>query len=257
MKDFSGYIICSDYDGTLDFGGVCEKNVHAINYFISHGGKFTLCTGRRGEEFYLGKKRDFEINAPIIGLTGAQIFDGVAEKVVEQSFLDDNWHLIVEDIIECIDYEQMIELVGINEVVKINTSDNEECHRVLRLWEQEKLYKITGYNGYNSSPLDPKIVDICSERCNLTSNGYTTYEITGRGVDKGVGALKVKNLVEAQKLICVGDFVGDISMLNVADVSYAVGNAVDEVKMIADKITVHASEGVIAEIIEDIINCKV
>ena len=254
MKDFSNYIICSDYDGTLDFGGVCEKNVHAINYFVSHGGNFTLCTGRRGEGFYFGKKRDFKINAPIIGLTGAQIYDGGSEKVIEQYCLEDNWQELVEDIIDGIEYEQTLEFVGFDKTVKINTSDREDCRKTLRLMKEEKLYKITGYSAYNSSPVDPKLVDICSGRCNLTSNGYTTYEITGCGVDKGAGALKVKELVGAKKLICVGDFVGDISMLGVADVSYAVGNAIDEVKKIADRITVHATEGAIASIVEDIID---
>lgn len=257
MKDFSGYIICSDYDGTLDFGGICEKNIRAINYFVSHGGKFTLCTGRRGEEFYFGKKRDFEINAPIIGLTGAQIFDGAMGKVVERYCLADNWSALVEDIIAGVEYEQVLELVGINDTVRINTSDKDECLKLLRLWEHEKLYKITGYTGYNSSPLDPKLADICYDRCNLTSNGYSTYEITGCGVDKGKGALKVKELVGAKKLICAGDFLGDISMLRIADVSYAVGNAIEEVKTVADKIAVNASEGAIAEIVEDIINGKI
>ncbi|MBE7064776.1 MAG: hypothetical protein E7384_03055 [Ruminococcaceae bacterium] len=257
MKDFSEYIICSDYDGTLDFGGVCERNVYAINYFISHGGRFTLCTGRRGEGFYLGKKRDFEINAPIIGLTGAQIYDGATEKVVEQYCLEDNWAELVEDIIACIDYMQVLEFVGINETVKINTSDKDECRRVLHSWEKEKLYKITGYTDYNNSPIDSRLAEICFGKCNLTSNGYTTYEITRSGVDKGRGALKVKDLVGAKKLICVGDFLGDISMLKIADVSYAVENAIDEVKAVADKITVHAAKGAIAEIVEDIAGSKI
>lgn len=253
MKDFSDYIICSDYDGTLDYGGVCEKNIEAINYFVSHGGKFTLCTGRRGEEFYFGKKRDFEINAPIIGLTGAQIYDGESEKVIEQYCLEDNWQELVEDIIAGIEYEQILEFVGFDKTVKINTSDKPECRKILHLMEKEKLYKITGYTDYNSSPVDPNLYEICSGKCNLTSNGYTTYEITGCGVDKGAGALKVKELVGAKTLICVGDFLGDISMLQVADVSYAVGNALPEVKAVADKTTVHATEGAIASIIEDLI----
>lgn len=253
MKEFSDYIICSDYDGTLDYGGICKSNIEAINHFISHGGKFTLCTGRRGEEFYFGRKRDFVINAPIIGLTGAQIFDGAAEKVVEQYCIEDDWSDLVESIIEGIDYEQVIEFVGVNEVVKFSTEDEKECYRLLQLWKKEKLYKITGYTGYTSSPLDPKLIELCCGKCNLTSNGYTTYEITASGIDKGTGALKVKELVGAKKLICVGDFLGDISMLQVADVSYAVGNALPEVKAVADKITVHATEGAIAEIVEDII----
>ena len=253
MKDYSDYLICSDYDGTLDYGGICEKNIQAINYFTSHGGKFTLCTGRNGESFYSDKKIEFEINAPIIGLTGSQIYDGKTKTVIEQYCMDDNWADIVSEIIGNLEYEQTIELVGVNDCCLIKTSDKDECLRMLSKCSQEKLYKITGYTDYKGgAPLDPMLEAICLNRCNVTSNGYGTYEITRLGVNKGFSAVRVKELVGAKKLICVGDFIGDISMLKNADVSYAVGNAIDEVKAVADRVTVHAAEGAISAIIADI-----
>lgn len=73
------------------------------------------------------------------------------------------------------------------------------------------------------------------------------------GIDKGYSAHRVKEIVGAKTLICVGDYVGDISMLKEADISYAVENAVDKLKAVADRVTVHAKDGAIARIIEDIL----
>lgn len=258
MIDFSDYLICSDYDGTLDYGGICEKNTKAINYFTSCGGHFTLCTGRRGDSFFCTKKPDYEINAPIIGLTGSQIYDGKEKSFIGQYFLNDNWAGLVKKIIENTDYDQTIELVAVEDTHLMKISDKEECYRMLDALKNEKLYKITGYTDYKGSrPIVPGIEAICDGLYNVTSNGRGTYEITRLGIDKGYSASKVKEIVGAKMLICVGDFAGDISMLKKADVSYAVGNAIDEVKAVADRVTVHAAEGAIAAIIEDIDRGKI
>ena len=58
----------------------------------------------------------------------------------------------------------------------------------------------------------------------------------------------------AHTLICVGDFENDIDMVRDADIGYAVENAVDELKAVADRITVNVNDGAIAKIIEDIGN---
>ena len=52
--------------------------------------------------------------------------------------------------------------------------------------------------------------------------------------------------------MCVGDFENDISMIKEADIGYAVGNAADELKAVADRITVNAADGAIAKIIYEI-----
>ena len=59
-------------------------------------------------------------------------------------------------------------------------------------------------------------------------------------------------LVGADTLVCVGDYENDIEMIKEADIGYAVGNAIDEVKAIADRITVSVNDAAIARIIEEL-----
>jgi hydroxymethylpyrimidine pyrophosphatase-like HAD family hydrolase len=53
-------------------------------------------------------------------------------------------------------------------------------------------------------------------------------------------------------VVCAGDYENDISMLRVADISYAVGNAVPAVKAVAMRQTIPCGEGAIAQIIQEL-----
>ena len=59
-------------------------------------------------------------------------------------------------------------------------------------------------------------------------SGITRFDAT-----KDIGVLKVKELVGADKIVCFGDNMNDISMFNISDEKYAVANAVDEIKNLA------------------------
>ena len=254
MKDYSGYLICSDFDGTLSFGQINEKNIVAIKDFMKYGGKFTLCTGRRGEDIVRHSLLPFKLNAPMIGLTGSQIYDTQENRVVEAHCLDNSWIELVDELAEKIKYNQVIDIVGNVNVYKFHASNKEEKKRVVEAAMCETIYKITGYTDYKGDAyIVPGLEDICYGRYSATSNGPATYEVTALGIDKGYSAHRVKEIVGAKTLICVGDYVGDISMLKEADISYAVENAVDKLKAVADRVTVHAKDGAIARIIEDIL----
>lgn len=132
MKDYSGYLICSDFDGTLSFGQINEKNIVAIKDFMKYGGKFTLCTGRRGEDIVRHSLLPFKLNAPMIGLTGSQIYDTQENRVVEAHCLDNSWIELVDELAEKIKYNQVIEIVGNVNVYKFHASNKEEKKGLLK-----------------------------------------------------------------------------------------------------------------------------
>ncbi|MCC8113322.1 MAG: HAD family hydrolase [Bacteroidales bacterium] len=63
--------------------------------------------------------------------------------------------------------------------------------------------------------------------------GITLLEVFAPGVSKAAGLLKLKALLQADKVVAFGDNLNDIPMLQAADLSIAVENAHPEVKAIA------------------------
>ena len=61
----------------------------------------------------------------------------------------------------------------------------------------------------------------------------------------------VQQLIEYLESLTFNE--NDISMLQVADISYAVGNAVSAVKAVAMRQTVNCEDGAIARIIEELV----
>lgn len=90
--------------------------------------------------------------------------------------------------------------------------------------------------------------------CMFTSEVY--IEFTAKGIDKGNALSKVLVPMgyKPEEMIAFGDSQNDISMLEFAGVGVAMDNAADEVKAIADKITLSNEDDGIAYIINDYLN---
>ena len=78
------------------------------------------------------------------------------------------------------------------------------------------------------------------------------YEILPKGISKGVALCKMADLfgIDVNRTIAVGDYNNDVSMIKAAKLGFAVSNAVDEAKSVADYITVSNNESAIAVIID-------
>ncbi len=62
----------------------------------------------------------------------------------------------------------------------------------------------------------------------------------------------LKDYFHADSLIAIGDAQNDLCMFDVADVSIAMGNATEEVKQKADRITASLEENGILKAFEDL-----
>lgn len=75
-------------------------------------------------------------------------------------------------------------------------------------------------------------------------------EIFGPGVSKAAGVERLRRRVGADRVVAFGDNLNDIPMLEAADVAVAVGNALSEVKEIADYVIGSNTENSVARFIE-------
>ena len=75
MGKFDGWLICSDFDGTVYVDReISDENCRAIRYFQEQGGRFTFASGRFIFMFdeFVDRIRP---NAPVAGLNGSIIGD--------------------------------------------------------------------------------------------------------------------------------------------------------------------------------------
>ena len=86
----------------------------------------------------------------------------------------------------------------------------------------------------------------------FVSSWPLSLEILSKKNGKGYALRRVAKSLEARLSIGVGDFENDEQMIRMADIGYAVANASDELKAIADRITVDVHNGAIAHIINEL-----
>lgn len=245
-EDFTGFLICSDYDGTLSWNGVSQENIDAINEYMRRGGLFTLCTGRSGEDIYRDKCLPVTPNAPLGGLCGSQIYDLANDRCLWRCLIDTNLKDLIMRTIEATDYEYV-------EWVHIGGGRTASYRDTGLEMPDDPLHKIVIFLKKH----DPEIIPLAARRIagdsiTLSSNGEATYEITAGGICKGAMVRRLKAMTGAETLVCVGDYDGDISMVKEADIGYAVENAIPQLKAVADRITVHAKDNALKHIIEEL-----
>lgn len=269
-------IFITDLDGTFLNKNkvVSEKSVEIINRLINNGLKFSIATARTPATVTEIMK-DIELKLPVICMNGSAIYDIKNNRYVNYHKLDNTAfnelvkifnknnssafvYTIKNDFLNVfykeINNKPLMDFYEERKNLKhkkfIKGSVNDEEIIFLMLLDKteiiEKIYK----EIINSSFLDKitltKYKDIYSEE------DYSYLEIYDKNASKKTGVNFLKKYSNSQKLIVFGDNANDISMLEEADFSVAVGNATNEVKNIADKVIGTNNDDSVAKEIENI-----
>jgi hydroxymethylpyrimidine pyrophosphatase-like HAD family hydrolase len=98
-----------------------------------------------------------------------------------------------------------------------------------------------------------EITEQSGDRFHVSRSWIRGIELQSPDSGKGVAVNTLREMLgDIRTVVCAGDYENDISMLRVADISYAVGNAVPAVKAVAMRQTVDCTEGAIAKMIEEL-----
>ena len=253
-------VIASDLDGTLlgSDTNISKENLDAIKRLNEKGIKIAVLTGRT---FY-------EIPAELRGCgyidyfvysNGAGI-DNSNKETVYYNTIEKSTARQIFDILNS--YETFIELYSNKTpfVDKEKFSDNYfEYYKIDRDFIPE-MYKSRKAISNLSEMIDSDLYNIemfdvffrnnderkecCNRICDefdnmeITSSMSNNLEIMNKGINKGTGLLRLcraagYNLAD---IIVIGDSKNDITAFKAAKKRYAVLNACDEIKSIADKI---------------------
>ncbi len=266
-KDFSNIILLSDMDGTLidSWGIVSERNKEAIEYFVKHQGKFGVATGRthmNGIQFLEG----VPINIPCILFNGGMLYDFELEEVLEVNELpkekllecvrrcitdlpnitlhiysDDMCYIVSEEVLAD---KEVVEDHQPNVFASVDDTIDKPWIKMLFSGSVDDLKSLEAL--IDDYQLGEDVKGVYSQD--------TYFELLPRGVSKGSMIQKLREHIDGDfKIYAIGDYYNDMELIKDADVGIATANALDELKMIADKITVSNDESAVADVIYNLL----
>ena len=235
-------IICSDYDGTLNHGGITEKKLAAIKKWQSAGNLFSVVSGRQKEFFAELAKNHIPFDY-LLACNGAVITDKNGVSVSDIRCNEDIANELIEYVFSlgC----PFAYFCG-DEFLRIRNEKFPEEEGT----DYEKDRKLYSFNQISTAcesfaeaaEVTQKIAERFGEYLNPLQNG-TCIDIVPKGTDKAQGIYRLLELTGAGKedVIAVGDNVNDEAMIK-EFYSYAMANGVDSVKALADRETVGIDE---------------
>ena len=232
MGKFDGVLICSDFDGTIFNGNeVPALAREAIVEFMSEGGKFCVCSGR-GPEFLRDMAHFIRGNTYSICHGGAIITDIWSGETLKDEFVGDEAFLVLEDIlnsdaktvrINIMREDGVIDRYTPEEYLKIKDSISHDAYKITLNGETDEDGML--YVKYAKEHKNP--------RYSLVRSFSSYIEILKNKNTKGAGARLLKEKLNCKLLVAMGDYENDFALFESADVSFAVANAIPELKKMA------------------------
>ena len=274
MGKFDGMLLVSDFDNTLlytdkalkegtDCPRMSQRNVDRIRHWMEEGGKFAVATGR-AMNAYRPYDAMVPTNAPAVVDNGAAIYDYEKQEYLVSSTLSGQ---VLEHVGAVVERWPTValELYQKGELLQVLTPTP---------WNVQHA-KLTGLRYQEITDVRPETVpmplakvlfvaekavleairDFAAEagwadQYELIFSSDHLLEMTARGANKGRMVLRLKEMLGCHTLICAGDHMNDMPMLQIADRAFCPANSVPEVLESGCEVVCHALEGAVGEIIE-------
>ena len=272
MGIFDGCLLASDVDGTLIASGYLpDENVEAIKYFISEGGKFSISTGRSaGAVNQVFRIFDKNLTSYSIVLNGGMIYDFINEKSVYDMTVSDKVKEFTKYISET-DKSVGIEIHSGGEVYVMNPNyetnlheEYEELNPYFVSFDEVKDYSwnkvlMAGFTDEERAKRSQKALDfglkeneILNTCASILGEDRLYLELLPVGASKGEALKKLREIygIKEGGLFAIGDYYNDLSMLAVADISAATGDAPEDLKKRVNYVGKKCRDGAVADFIE-------
>ncbi len=259
--------VAADFDDTLlrsDYT-LSERTLNTIRKYVQKGGVFTVATGRMYTSIarYLNV---LDVSAPIICYQGGLIADQKTGEILRKSVMSNDLAL---RLLHELEGRGMYIQMYYDDVLYVKqktayTLKYERTNRIQAVETNEPLSEFARRNQVEPTKLlvieDPVALKRISDEVraafatevlvNLTKPYF--MEIASNRASK---ATAIQFLLDRygftkEECIAVGDSMNDVSMIEFAGLGVAMGNAFDEVKKIANYVTLTNDEDGVAEVIE-------
>lgn len=245
----------TDLDGTLLQNDltVSDYTVKTINKLIKKGMIFSFATARSivtaGE-----MTSRINTNTPVVVHNGVFIMEKNTEKILHGNFFDKDTSKRILDIITAHHASPMVHEYtdGSEKLTFCPGFESKPMREFLNTRKKDKRYhpvkpeNLIDGNVFHFTLIDKEelLLNIRREledefQCIYYTDMYTGnkwLEIQPKCASKGETVKLLKKMLGCTKIICFGDGVNDIPMFEIADESYAVANAQEELKKYATSI---------------------
>lgn len=260
----------SDLDGTLLRSNekTSDYTNNIINNLTEKGMIFSYATAR---SLITAKKATSGINAkiPLIVYNGAFVIDNLTEEILIENYFDDKVNLVLDDLFAnkvypivyaYIDGKEKFSFVpefcsdGMNRFLDSRKGDiRTNAVRTINALKAGKIFYITCIDEPQKlEPLYEKYKN--SYHCVYQTDIYTKeqwLEIMPLNASKANAIKQLQSLLQCEKLVVFGDGKNDIDMFELADESYAVKNAHEDLKKIATSIISSNDEDGVAKWLDE------
>ncbi len=250
----------SDLDGTLlgPDSKISAATADILSRLTARGALFTVATARTPATVE-PLLTDVATSLPAIVMTGASLWDRRSQRYVDTRFIDHATSRVVRELCACHGVHPFTYTLGDDGVLEVfRNGPLAACDRRFiddRTGLPLKRFHIDTPDGDNCALPDTvlffamghpqAIFPLADELRHVTDTSVSSYidisgddtaviEVLAPGLDKAGSVKKIARQCGARRIVVFGDNLNDISMMEVADVAVAVGNAVPEVKDRAD-----------------------
>lgn len=260
ISNIHSTLFVSDLDWTLlnPKASLSTFTRDTINKLIDRGIHFTYATARSINSSCIAT-RGLNLKLPVVTYNGCCIIDSITLEVIEAEYLDNAQNSFIQSAILSSGLSPLVySYRGSAETVTYSVKDVKNSKgiqaylnsrktdkRLNPIHDSSLLYdgKIFYYTLIDSYDQLKPLYDIIRVRedinCLLQHEQYRDeywLEIMPGSATKANAILKLKHLLNLDRLVCFGDGLNDIPMFKIADESYAVSNAVHELKDIATNV---------------------
>jgi 5-amino-6-(5-phospho-D-ribitylamino)uracil phosphatase len=266
------HLISLDLDGTLlkDDKTISAKNKKILRKAREQGHIVMIATGRpfRSSEMYYN---ELELDTPIVNFNGAFIHHpknhqwgtfhspmdiNVAKEIVDacRSF---HFYNIIAEVMDEVYFhyhdEKLLDIFSLGNpkttVGDLRNFLNDSPTSLLIHTDEKELIKIRQH----LSDVHAEVIDHRS-----WAAPFHVIEIIKSGLNKAVGLKRAADYfqIPSERIIAFGDEDNDLEVLEFAGHGIAMGNAVDQVKTIANDITLTNEEDGVGLYLENILNLK-
>ena len=270
--DKSRVLYVSDLDGTLmrNDETISAYTERTLNELIEEGLAFTYATARSVESArtITGGLR---LKLPVVTRNGTVLADNSTGRHLEKAlFTEEEVRLLKELLPELPEYGFVSCFIG-DEMIKtyIPGKHTPGMEKYLRKNEHDTRLRpaadpgsmFIGQPGYVTliddrekiAPIYERVRNYPGWECLFQKDTYWDeywLEICPQNCTKARAVLKLKETFGFEKLVVFGDSVNDLSMFRSADESYAVANAIDELKEAATAVIGSNEEDAVADFLK-------